>query len=137
MKDYKYIPSNYFVLTYPGKTIFLAMGETMMMTAWLWPQFPSPTYMGYLATFLTWVGTEYNFYVKWLFLIIMGIHVIETLFAFYYCYKLKLTSLTTLKWTTQVFIVGIISLNYLIKPVTGKRTPEDATKDARFDKKET
>lgn len=111
------VHSDYFVLTYPGVTVFIGLGLLFMLISWQWPEWYLLAYVPNLGPFLSWLGREHNLAVKWIFVPVMSIHIIEVFFAFYYCYKLGLTPLTTLKWISQIFVVGILSLSYLIWPL--------------------
>nr|XP_027239562.1 uncharacterized protein LOC113830555 [Penaeus vannamei] len=110
------VPSNYFKLTHPGITIFLAVGIGLMFVIWLAPNSLSPTYFGYLADAVAFLGTEYNGFVKVLVVTVASIHLTESLVGLYVCYKRQLHVWTTLAWTMQILAVGMISLRFLIWP---------------------
>ncbi|XP_047499426.1 uncharacterized protein LOC125045887 isoform X1 [Penaeus chinensis] len=117
------VPSNYFKLTHPGLTIFLATGIGLMFVIWLAPNILSPTYFGYLADAVAFLGTEYNGFVKVLVVSVASIHFTESLVGICVCYHRQLDAWTTLAWTMQILAVGMISLRYLIWPE--EETPKD------------
>ncbi|XP_068200951.1 transmembrane protein 254-like isoform X2 [Palaemon carinicauda] len=117
MAEKRRVPSDYFVLISPGKIVFIGIGLFFMLVSWQWPESHLLTQIPSLGPFLSWLGKEHNLLVKLCFVPVMSLHIIEVFVAFYYCYKLRLTTLTTLKWMSQVLVVGIISLCYLIWPL--------------------
>ncbi|XP_042869265.1 uncharacterized protein LOC122251402 [Penaeus japonicus] len=110
------VPSNYFKLTHPGITIFLAAGIGLMFVIWLAPHSLSPTYFGYLADAVAFLGTEYNGFVKVLVVTVSSIHFVESLVGIYVCYQRRIHACVTLAWTLQILAVGMISLRFLIWP---------------------
>ncbi|XP_023344553.1 uncharacterized protein LOC111713828 [Eurytemora carolleeae] len=108
------VSANYFVWTNPSITAFILFGLFYLLPVSLFnpallPQLPIvDMYMKYVE--------QYNMLIKFVFIISVYIHVIETLVAIALCNRHQLGFSATLKWTLSVAVNGVFSLKYLLNP---------------------
>ncbi|XP_053630657.1 transmembrane protein 254-like [Cherax quadricarinatus] len=124
------VSPDYFVLTPPAYTLFIGSGLVLMALTWQCPEVFDRPWLGLFGQFLLWLGTQHNTFVRFLFVPVMVIHVLEVMYAAYLCcVSLHLHPSTTLRWLLQILVVGILSLSFLIWPHRDTHTTNRVLRD--------
>nr|XP_045591055.1 transmembrane protein 254-like [Procambarus clarkii] len=122
---------DYFILTPPPLTIFIASGLIMMGLTWQCPEVFEHPLLGPFGQLLAWLGAHHNALVRLVFVPTVVVHVLEVVWAVCVCRgRLGLTRCTTTCWALQISVVGIFSLRYLIWPLEDARHASRSKKEA-------
>ncbi|XP_042241805.1 uncharacterized protein LOC121879277 [Homarus americanus] len=110
------LPSNYFKLVNPIIIILHTAALGLLVVTYVDHKYITPQHLGPIAQYATLVATEYKFALKLGLLALVGVHIIEAMFAVYKCQKLRLRTTTTIAWTLQTLYMGLFSLRFLLWP---------------------
>ncbi|XP_045614152.1 transmembrane protein 254 [Procambarus clarkii] len=139
MSKSKKVPSNYFHLVNPLIIIVHIALFGLLLITYFKPEFFATNDFGPLSEYAHLVGTQYKFYLKLGLLVVLAVHILETLCAVYKCQKLRLTISVTIAWALQTLCLGICSLRYLLwlqrpSPAPTPKTPKQTKAKAKKQK---